>query len=340
MKKLTVWTRYGELGASSRLRYYQFVPYLKKSGWEVQLNNFFADSYLHKLYAGNGKSLLELLFSWRRRCGQMRRVETGIPALIEYELLPFLPYFMEKRFLQNRRYILSFDDAVDLRYESIPVLCRKYPQLLGNAAGVITANDMLLDKFSKYNSRICKIPTVPPPLIPVTADKPERFTLLWIGTPVTLAYLYERRKALQMAAAKCDFELLIVGGSAIDGVPCRVMPWSEENENLALHIAHAGIMPLPETPFARGKSAYKLIRYLQSGIPAIASPVGENRVIMEEGRTGFFAQSDADWAEAICCLADPGVRAKMYPAIISAAGRYTLDSAAEKLHCFLTEALL
>ena len=60
---------------------------------------------------------------------------------------------------------------------------------------------------------------------------------------------------------------------AIPGVPMRFVDWSAETEAELLGRSHVGIMPLPEEdPFARGKSAFKLIQYRAAGIPAIASP--------------------------------------------------------------------
>ena len=53
---LSIWCRYGQLGASSRLRFRQFVPELEKSGMTVDMHNFFDDDYLKKLYAQKGKS--------------------------------------------------------------------------------------------------------------------------------------------------------------------------------------------------------------------------------------------------------------------------------------------
>ena len=35
--KLVMWTRYGELGASSRLRFYQFIPFLQEQGMDASI---------------------------------------------------------------------------------------------------------------------------------------------------------------------------------------------------------------------------------------------------------------------------------------------------------------
>ena len=54
----------------------------------------------------------------------------------------------------------------------------------------------------------------------------------------------------------------------------RFENWSQERETDLLPRCHAGIMPLTDDEFSRGKSAFKLIQYLASGLPLIASPVG------------------------------------------------------------------
>ena len=340
MNPLTLWTRYGDLGASSRLRFRQYIPFLEAAGWQVARREFYSDDYLRRLYAGRGHSLRELCAGWSRRTREMRAEPSGVPALIEYELLPYLPYALEKRFLAARKYVLNFDDAVYLRYARLPGLRRKFPRLVADAAGVIVANAALERRFAPLNANLLRLPTVPPPLPPdFRRDPADRFTLVWVGTPMTFSYLYARLNALRLAARATDFELLIVGGAPLPGVPCRVVPWSEAAELDALRRAHAGIMPLPDTPFARGKSAYKLIRFLQCGLPAIASPVGENLRVLRPEETGLFAESDADWAEAIRRMAAPECREGMEESVRRAAEAYSLDDAAKQLCAFLDSSL-
>lgn len=341
MKKLTLWTRYARLGASSRLRFYNLVPFLENCGWEITLCNFFDDNYLHKLYTDRKKSPVSLFQAWRRRFHDMRRTPDNIPALIEYELLPYLPFAAEKNFLASRRYVLNFDDDIFLRYRNLPFLKNKFPHLLRNSAGVICANEHLLKIAGAYHSDLCKIPTAPPPVVPGDIPKAEKFTLIWIGSPETFPFLAAKSSALRRAAEKCDFKLLIVGGTApLPGIDSQLIPWSEIAEDRALKCAHAGIMPLPQTPFALGKSAYKLIRYQQYALPAIASPVGENCHVLQHAHTGFLADGDDEWVEAIIRLSDAGCREKMIPAITAAAEKYRLENISAKLDAFLTETLL
>ena len=55
---LGVLTRYDEMGASSRLRYYLFRNALENGGFRPEYHPFFRAAYLRRLYAGQGKSRL------------------------------------------------------------------------------------------------------------------------------------------------------------------------------------------------------------------------------------------------------------------------------------------
>jgi glycosyltransferase involved in cell wall biosynthesis len=58
-------------------------------------------------------------------------------------------------------------------------------------------------------------------------------------------------------------------------------------------------MPLTDDAFSQGKSAFKLIQYAAAGLPVIASPVGENCKVVEDGKSGFLADSPEAWSEAL-----------------------------------------
>src|SRR6056297_1871598 len=73
-----------------------------------------------------------------------------------------------------------------------------------------------------------------------------------------------------------------------------------------------GVMPLPDTPWMRGKCGYKLIQYMACGLPVIASPVGVNAEIVEHGVNGFLVGTDEEWKSALTILLkDPDLRRRM-----------------------------
>ena len=324
---LAVCTRYDELGASSRLRYYAYRDALEEGGFAVRMLPFFGRAYLERLYGGGGKS------RWLAAAALLRRLAAlpGLPErlLIEYELLPSLPAGVEQAVLRHHRYVLNFDDNVWEKYAGTR-LEGKYDRLIAGAAGVIVANDFLAEKVVPLNANCVKIPTVvelaqyrkPVP-------KRQRFTLVWAGTPVTYRYLELFAETLRAMAAAVDFELLVLARKELEprripGVPMVFEDWSAEREAAVIASAHAGIMPLTDDAFSWGKSAYKIIQYLAAGLPVIASPVGENvRVVTSE--CGFLARTPEEWCAALNVLADSGAREALAQGAAARAEMFSLE---------------
>ena len=79
-------------------------------------------------------------------------------------------------------------------------------------------------------------------------------------------------------------------------------------------------MPLSDTPWSRGKCAYKLIQCMACGIPVVASPVGANIDVVLP-RCGLLADSPQQWLAAFRQLADdPALRLRF-----GAAGRCLVE---------------
>ncbi len=304
MSKLTLCTRYDELGASSRLRFFAYVEALKSANIEIALDPFFSNNYLKKLYTQGRKSNFSALYSLIKRLVKAPFLPKNL--LIEYELLPQLPYCIERVFLKNRQYILNFDDNVWEKYKNNPKMQNKYDQLVANAQGVIVANDFLAQKVAPFCKNIIKIPTVVDlDAYNLSLEKSQKFTLCWIGTPFTYhEYLLPFAPVLQAMAKELEFKLLIIAQDnlpAIQNVDMEFVKWSSENEAELISSAHVGIMPLGQDEFAKGKSGYKIIQYFAAGLPAIASSVGENiNIITPE--CGFLATSQTQWIEALKAL--------------------------------------
>jgi glycosyltransferase involved in cell wall biosynthesis len=106
----------------------------------------------------------------------------------------------------------------------------------------------------------------------------------------------------------------LIGSGFIElpGVSLRIIPWSEETEVEYLSSFDVGIMPLSDSLWARGKCGFKLIQYMASGLPVIASPVGVNKEIVNNGVNGFLPSSNEQWIESLERLyKDVDIRNKM-----------------------------
>lgn len=328
--KLTMFTRYNTLGASSRYRYYMYAARMRDAGEQVDIHNFFDEEYLRRLYKGKRTGIFNILKSYCRRFRALSHA--GDKLLIEYELFPFLPYWIEHQPLKNREYILNFDDNVWEKYSGKAFLSSKYDALVSNAAGVIVANDFLYEKVQKLNQNVIKIPTVVDlDLYRVSVDKFDKFTLAWIGTPVTYMYLEKFADTLRRMAEKYDFELLVIARKSlekrrIEGINMRFVNWSQESETELLLKSHAGIMPLTDDEFSKGKSAFKLIQYSAAGLPVIASPVGENTKVVDDSKTGFLADSPEAWLKALDKLInDKELYSKMAETTREASENYSIQ---------------
>ena len=296
--------RYSELGASSRHRFYSYWQRLIADNAPVGIYPGMSDDYLRRLYTGNGVGrflqLREFMHMFKRALNLCDNL------IIEYELIPGLPWCLEKLWLKNHSYILNFDDNVWVKYQKNPLLRDKFDLLTQHAAGIIAANSFLYEKVRALNKNVCLIPTV------VDLDKYagdtnkfETFTAVWIGTPVTYQYLEAFLGTLQSIFNTPDCRLLVVARKELGatrplaGVNADYVDWSEDTEAMLLKQSHIGLMPLTDDEFSRGKSAFKLLQYQAAGLPVAASPVGENKLVVEQGKNGFCADSAAEWVEAV-----------------------------------------
>ena len=120
-------------------------------------------------------------------------------------------------------------------------------------------------------------------------------------------------------------------------LPGRRIPWSEAAETPFLAEISAGLCPLADSPWTRGKSGYKIIQYMSAGRPTLASPVGIAADLVEP-TTGFHCRTEDEWHKALRALyEDPGRCTAMGKAARERAeNRYDTQLAAAQLHGILS----
>jgi glycosyltransferase involved in cell wall biosynthesis len=139
-------------------------------------------------------------------------------------------------------------------------------------------------------------------------------TIGWIGSPSTAHYLDIVTPVLQKLASSYTFRAVAIGArpDQVAGTPFVSVPWAVATEVEELGQIDIGIMPLVDSPWERGKCGYKLIQYMALGIPVVASPVGVNRQIVEEGSNGYLASDEDSWSRGLACLLESGdLRSKL-----------------------------
>jgi glycosyltransferase involved in cell wall biosynthesis len=131
-----------------------------------------------------------------------------------------------------------------------------------------------------------------------------------------------------------DVRFRIVGPASarrVWGPRIEHRPWSLAREVENLRSFDIGVMPLEDTEYNRAKEGFKLKQYMAVGIPVVASPVGKNLELVQDGVNGFFARGEQEWAEKLALLArDPELRRRMGEATALRRRAYP-DAAAPRL---------
>jgi glycosyltransferase involved in cell wall biosynthesis len=309
-------SRYGPLGASSRMRSYQYLRYLRTQGIQVSVAPFVGDDYLRELYAGKPRQWKTISRAYLRRLISLLGCRHYDLLWIEYELFPWLPAWVEWLLSHNEvPYVVDYDDAVFHRYDLNPnrftraVLSKKIDRVMKLASLVMVGNDYLAKRARDAGAqRVEYLPTVVDlDRYPLTTPKARAmFTIGWIGSPTTFPFLQLVRSALDEVCRQRRARLVLVGAPHIQlsGVPTEFREWSEDTEAASIQDFDVGIMPLPDDPWARGKCGYKLVQYMASARSAIASPIGVNRTLIRHRVNGLLAESEREWVEALRFVCD------------------------------------
>jgi glycosyltransferase involved in cell wall biosynthesis len=351
--KVLALTRYGRLGASSRLRFYQYQPRLEQGGIAVTVAELSPDEYVARLYAGRRPPVASIAWDYLRRARRVASFRRYDLLWIEKELFPGAPALAE-RLLSALRvpYVVDYDDATFHRYDrsANPLLRRLWPRkidaVMRGAAVVVAGNQYLAERARAAGARRVELlPTVVDPARYPVRPPPagEPFTVGWMGTPVTQRYLAAVAPALAAVVAGGGRVRLVGADHLPEGLPAEsaeLRPWAEATEASDILGFDVGIMPLNDTEWERGKCGYKLLQYMAAGRPVVASPVGVNPEIVDPGVTGFLATTPDEWRTALARLrGDPALRARM-----GEAGRrrleagYSLDLAEPRLRDLLRSA--
>jgi glycosyltransferase involved in cell wall biosynthesis len=149
-----------------------------------------------------------------------------------------------------------------------------------------------------------------PTVIDIDVYKPKinfnnsKIVIGWIGSPSTFKYIKNYKTIFSKILQKNKVELHIVGATEDLGLGSnfKYLKWTEESEVNLISNFDIGIMPLENTPWELGKCAYKLIQYMGCGVPVIASAVGMNTEVVEDGINGFLVQTEEQWLEKLNLL--------------------------------------
>jgi glycosyltransferase involved in cell wall biosynthesis len=235
--------------------------------------------------------------------------------LLHREASPLSRGGLERRLLSSAGFaVYDFDDALYADWGGggrLRSVAPKAPKaLIGvrTADRVIAGNPTLAEWASEHNADVVVIPSC---VAPERYRRKEDYAvgdpprLGWIGSAGNEAYLRLVDEALFEVNRRTGARLTLIGTNLptlgrLEEIIDRV-EWSEADQHVLLAALDVGLGPVPDTPYTRGKSGYKLLQYGAAGTPMVASPIGVNREILNA--FGMPSADDtATWVDGIIGL--------------------------------------
>ena len=306
--ELTAVVPYGRTGASSRVRVFDWIDEL---GLDARVLDYSGQS--------NNRPATLLRHPVRSITGEVRnrtRVRPPDRVIISREASPFSVGRLEARLLRNASHgVYDFDDALFNDHRNglgrLVAKARKCEAAVKAADHVIAGSDYLAEWASSRNRHVTLIPSC---VSPESYRRKSSWTisgsprLVWMGSRSTETFLISISAALLHVHRTRGARLTVVSSPGrqslgeLDVMVDRV-PWSMSTFSTVLASGDVGLGPLEDTPYARGKCAYKLLQYAACALPVVGSPVGANELALTRFQ-GLAPASTDEWVDALCQVID------------------------------------
>jgi glycosyltransferase involved in cell wall biosynthesis len=308
-----------------RLKYEQYFDYLRSNGYEITVSPFQTLALWKILYKKGNllRKTLWVLYGYALRVYDLLRLPFYDGAFVFLLVTPLGPPFFERLCrLFARKVVYDIDDLVFLNRTSsanriiAPLKGKgKYFYMMKCADHVITCTPYLDEVVRKYNRRTTDISST------IQTDKyvPKaryandgKLVIGWSGSFSTSPYLKLLEGALRRLRAQgVDFKILVIGDAQfkMDGFDIEALPWVESTEVRDLSRIDIGLYPLPDEQWVYGKSGLKALQYMALGIPTVATAIGANFRVIEDGVSGYLVRNEDEWVDRLEKLArDPKLR--------------------------------
>lgn len=313
---------------SQRFRFEQYLKLLQVNHYEIRIEPFLTAKTWGILYSKSNfwKLLFGVLNGYLRRITLLPSTKNYQYIFIHREATPFGPPWFEWATCKvfKRKVIYDFDDAIWMNDESnessvVKALkWRKKIKLIIKWSWKISCGNQFLKEYAtQFNNNVFLNPTTidTENLHKATQNVDsikKKIVIGWTGSHSTLRYLLQIDPVLHTLFQKYDFlELLIIANKKpnLPRTPFRYIEWNIQTEIDDLLKIDIGIMPLPNTEWAKGKCGFKLLQFMALNIPSVGTRIGTNTNILEQGVNGLLCETADEWLIALDKLInDPNLR--------------------------------
>ncbi len=325
---------------SQRFRFEQYLGFIEENGFEYDFSYIISakdDLYFYQR-GQYFKKLSILLKSIFKRMYDVLHANKYDIIFVQREAFMLGTPFFEKKYAAKSKLIFDFDDALWIRQisdASAPnknLLWLKNPaktaQIIGCSDMVFAGNRYLANYARQYNKQVKLVPTT----IDTDYHRPDtekkktcdKICIGWTGSKTTLDHFIKSLPILHKIKEKYHNKVFfkVIGDEHFQYKPLNIqgIRWTSEDEIQQLNTIDIGIMPLPNDEWAKGKCGLKGLQYMALEIPAIMSPVGINKEIIQNGQNGFLPSDEREWINAF----DQVIENRLLRKKIGQAGRKTI----------------
>ncbi|MGN6398623.1 MAG: glycosyltransferase [Mucilaginibacter sp.] len=309
-----------------RLKFEQYFDNWRANGFEVEISPFMSEK-MQKIVYKKGHLLAKTVGTiggYLRRCKDILRVRQYDIVYIFLWITPFGRPFMEWIIrARAKKMIYDIDDLVYMsktsRYNSFIRFLKsasKINFLIKSSDHVLVSTDELKSYSAKLNKNLSMIPAtidVKKYMYPHNQQS-DKVVIGWSGSQTTSKYLHLIDDVLRYLVSNYNVKIMVMGDDdfVVDGIDIELLHWSAEDEIRNLQQFDIGLHPLPDEKWAYGKSGGKLVQYMAAGIPIVATALGPNFKVIENGYNGFLVRSEQEWIDQLVLLiTDQALRKRM-----------------------------
>jgi glycosyltransferase involved in cell wall biosynthesis len=322
---------------SQRFRFEQYIEYLSQHGYSFDFSYLLgADD--DKIYYASGRIASKMrivLKSIFKRLGEVMKAKQYDLVFVQREAFMLGTAFFEKAIGKKVPMIFDFDDSIWLQTVSeankkLGFLkdASKTSKIIQHSKLVFAGNEFLAQYARQFNQRVVIVPTTIDTDIyrSQKTGSNGKVCIGWSGSFTTIEHFETAIPALKRIKEKYSdkvyFKIIGDGKYYCKELETQGLPWKADTEVKDLSEIEIGIMPLPDTEWAKGKCGLKGLQYMALGIPTLMSPVGVNTQIIQNGENGFLPKNEDAWVEYISVLVEDELLRKN----VGEAGKRTIEN--------------